>query len=217
MPISRSWRRRDHPVRGLGDCSFEPANEAWSDSTPTDARATAFSATWEGAATICRRSPRQLLAPGGRRGGPDLRLCPDAPCPPGLGRRPATRHRSASSRADCTLSMLFSDWDASGRRDLRMSQRPRTTTSAGKEQLWQIAPGSRRVRTPRPMAGGDLAIFGMGIASQDLTGDGLPRGLPHQPGRQQAANPRRGCAARRPTIATWPEARRQRDPAVRRR
>jgi enediyne biosynthesis protein E4 len=53
-----------------------------------------------------------------------------------------------------------------------------------------------------------LRIWGMGIASHDLTGDGLPRGVPHQPGRQQAPDPHR-----RPR----PPYERHRDPAGRHR
>ena len=53
-------------------------------------------------------------------------------------------------------------------------QRPPDTTTTGEEQLWRIAPGQ-----PPPLytaADGwhPLQIWGMGIASQDLTGDGYP-------------------------------------------
>ena len=45
---------------------------------------------------------------------------------------------------------------------------------AGEEQLWRIDPG----QPPRPYTAGDgwqqLRIWGMGIASQDLSGDGMP-------------------------------------------
>ena len=69
--------------------------------------------------------------------------------------------------------MLFSDWDASGRRDLRVSN-DRQYYIGGSEQLFRIAPGE----PPRAYTEADgwrrLVIFGMGIASQDLTGDGRP-------------------------------------------
>jgi hypothetical protein len=69
--------------------------------------------------------------------------------------------------------MLFSDWDGSGRRDLRVSN-DRQYYIGGSEQLFRMAPGE----PPRAYTEADgwrrLVIFGMGIASQDLTGDGRP-------------------------------------------
>jgi hypothetical protein len=69
--------------------------------------------------------------------------------------------------------MLFSSWDGSERRDLRVSN-DRQYYRDGSEQLWRIVPG----QPPTPYTAGDgwasLKIWGMGIASQDLTGDGLP-------------------------------------------
>ena len=43
--------RRERLLRGLGDCRFEPANERWSFDGGTGC-ASAFSATWEGDATL---------------------------------------------------------------------------------------------------------------------------------------------------------------------
>ncbi|HLO34766.1 MAG TPA: CRTAC1 family protein, partial [Candidatus Deferrimicrobium sp.] len=75
----------------------------------------------------------------------------------------------------CPLSMLFSDWDRSGRRDLRVSNdRHYYDNAVGEEQLWRITPGE----PPRLYGASDgwqsLQVWGMGIASQDVTGDGLP-------------------------------------------
>ena len=76
----------------------------------------------------------------------------------------------------CALSMLFSDWDRSGRRDLRVSNDRHyySDLSDGEEQLWRIAPGE----PPRQYTGDDgwvsVRIQGMGIASYDVTGDGYP-------------------------------------------
>jgi hypothetical protein len=79
----------------------------------------------------------------------------------------------ALSPSFCTLSMLFSDWDRSGRRDLRVSN-DRHYYRDGEEQLWRIEPGL----PPRPYGREDgwqpVHIWGMGIASQDLTGDRYP-------------------------------------------
>ena len=73
----------------------------------------------------------------------------------------------------CTLSMLFSDWDRSGRRDLRVSN-DRHYYRDGEEQLWRIEPG----RPPRLYTRDEgwqlLRVWGMGIASEDLTGDPYP-------------------------------------------
>ena len=75
----------------------------------------------------------------------------------------------------CALSMLFSDWDGSGRRDLRVSNdRQYYDNAVGGEQLWRVAPGE----APRAYTAADgwglLRLWGMGIASYDVTGDGLP-------------------------------------------
>ena len=135
--------------------------------------ATAFSATWEGA-TSCR----PLRSAATSRSGTDGEAAPTYDCAPN-----ALFARSAGCRpvrapltlepGYCALSMLFSDWDGSGRRDLRVSN-DRHYYIDGKEQLWRIAPGE----PPRLYTAADgwrrVKILGMGIASQDLTGDGLP-------------------------------------------
>ena len=69
--------------------------------------------------------------------------------------------------------MLFSDWDGSGRRDLRVTN-DRHYYTAGSDQLWKIAAG----QPPYAYTAADgwvrMVIWGMGIAAQDVTGDGLP-------------------------------------------
>jgi hypothetical protein len=73
----------------------------------------------------------------------------------------------------CTLSILFSDWDRSGRMDLRMTN-DRHYYVDGEEQLWRVAEGE----APRPYGRDEgwrrMVIWGMGIASYDVTGDGFP-------------------------------------------
>ena len=101
--------------RGLGDCRFEEAAEAWG-IAPGDAGTTAFSATWEPGAAwptlavgsyVDRDDPEgpfeachahALLRPEGEGYGAPVALEP----------------------AFCTLSMLFSDWDRRGAADLRV-------------------------------------------------------------------------------------------------
>jgi enediyne biosynthesis protein E4 len=156
-------------LRGLADCRFAAA----SGSLGLDGGSgwtTAFSATWEGATwlptlaigryaeldaednvTGCADGSLIRADPSGSKYGPPIPLTPSW----------------------CTLSMLFSDWDRSGRRDLRVSN-DRHYYRDGEEQLWRIEPG----RPPRLYTHDEgwmpLQLWGMGIASQDLTGDGYP-------------------------------------------
>jgi enediyne biosynthesis protein E4 len=69
--------------------------------------------------------------------------------------------------------MLFSDWNRSGTPSLRVSN-DREYYEGGQEQMWRIAPGE----PPRLYTENDgwkyLRVWGMGIASYDLTGSGYP-------------------------------------------
>ena len=157
-------------LKGTGDCHFERANEVLGfDGAPGDT--IAFSGTWEGAAGLptlafghyvelgpdgaptsdCASSTLLRPAPDAAGYGPPINLAPGY----------------------CTLSMLFSDWDRSGRRDLRVTN-DRHYYADGMDQLWRLEPG----QSPRLYTADDgwvaMQIFGMGIASQDLTGDGYP-------------------------------------------
>ena len=69
--------------------------------------------------------------------------------------------------------MLFSDWDRSGRVDLRVTN-DRHYYVDGEEQLWRVEPGEAPRLWTRDEGWRDLSIWGMGIASQDVTGDGYP-------------------------------------------
>ena len=73
----------------------------------------------------------------------------------------------------CTLSVLFSDWDRTGRRDLRMTN-DRHYYRDGEEQLWRVAAGEAPRSYTRQDGWQKMSIWGMGIASYDLTGDGFP-------------------------------------------
>jgi len=152
-------------LRGLGDCRFEDATDALG-LDPGEAWTTAFSATWEGTNEL------PTLAFGAYLGA-DRQTCGDSTLvrPAGDGERYADA--IPLTPGYCTLSVLFSDWDGSGRRDLRVSN-DRHYYIDGEEQLWRIEQG----QPPRPYTEADgwrpLQIWGMGIASQDLTGDGAP-------------------------------------------
>jgi hypothetical protein len=157
-------------LRGLGDCAFERANEAWH-YRGGNAWTAAFSATWESSDSlptlafgnylqldsveersyVCDDSKLFRPGPSGRRYG-----------------RPTTL-----SPGYCTLSMLFSDWDRSGRRDLRVSN-DRHYYLDGQEQLWRIEPGAAPRLWTQAEGWQPVRIWGMGIASYDLTGDGYP-------------------------------------------
>ncbi len=73
----------------------------------------------------------------------------------------------------CTLSMLFSDWNRTGQRDLRLAN-DRHYYTDGSEQLWAIAPDEEPRLYTQAEGWRPLQVWGMGLASQDLTGDGLP-------------------------------------------
>ena len=100
-------------LRGLGDCSFEHANETFG-FEGGDTWTVAFSATWEPATPAdagVRRLPRARTARAARTAG----------CASGTPTPTPTSRRSPLSPGYCTLSMLFSDWGRSGQRDLRMT------------------------------------------------------------------------------------------------
>jgi hypothetical protein len=73
----------------------------------------------------------------------------------------------------CALSMLFSDWSRSGEAALRVSN-DREYYKGGQEQLWQLSPGQAPVLYTSEQGWKPLQIWGMGIASHDLDGDGKP-------------------------------------------
>ncbi len=158
-------------LRGLGGCTFERANEDWGFDGGSD-WTTAFSATWEAGQAwptmafgnyvdhfdeqnLAHCAPGFLYRPAGEGGrfGPPMTLEP--------GR--------------CALSMLFSDWDRSGRRDLRVANDRHYYYNEGGEQLWMVAPDATpRLYTSVEDGWKPVRIFGMGIATEDLTGDGFP-------------------------------------------
>jgi hypothetical protein len=156
-------------LRGLGECQFERANEAWSIDGGNEWTA-AFSAQWEGSASLPTLAFGNYVALS--ETGEQIGECSDSYL-----FRPAetARYDTPIQLAPgwCTLSILFSDWDRSGRRDLRMTN-DRHYYRDGEEQLWRVADGE----APRLYTEEDgwqkMSIWGMGIASYDLTGDGLP-------------------------------------------
>ena len=156
----------DVMMRGSGDCTFEEANEKWSIDAADD-WTVGFSATWEGAAALPTLAFGNYLAEGGQTTGEceDHRLFrPDGESygPP-----------RALSPGFCTLSILFSDWNRSGRHDLRMTN-DRHYYRNGEEQLWRVVEGEDPRLYSREEGWQPMQIWGMGIAGRDVTGDGLP-------------------------------------------
>ncbi len=154
-------------VQGLGDCNFAEFPEALGFESP-EKWSTAFSATWEAGQNlptlavgnyVDRSNPEgpfeacdanSLYRPGGETYGRPLALSPGY----------------------CTLSLLFSDWGRKGRQDLRVSNDRHYYVRGGSEQMWAME-GS-----PRLYGEADnwqeFMLWGMGIASRDITGDGIP-------------------------------------------
>ncbi len=152
-------------LRGLGGCRFEGANESLGIDGGQD-WTVGFSATWEGANALPTLAFGSYLVPDGDVCG-DSRLV--RPAPTGDVYAPPI----ALTPGYCSLSMLFSDWNRSGRRDLRMAN-DRNYYIDGEEQLWRIAPGEEPRQYTEAEGWQPLQIWGMGIASQDLSGDGNP-------------------------------------------
>jgi hypothetical protein len=208
---------RESVLRGLGDCRFERAEERWG----IEAGAgwtVAFSATWETAdaalPTLAFGDYVTEDASGLATGCADDTLI--RPAASGTGYGPAI----ALTPSYCTLSMLFSDWSRTGRRDLRVSNDRQYYGDDGEEQLWRIEPG-QRPRLYGPDDGWEtLKVWGMGIASRDITGDSYPEIYltsqgdnklqtladgPTQPRYADIAL-RRGATAHRPYIGGDPNA-----------
>ncbi|HVY18559.1 MAG TPA: CRTAC1 family protein [Bauldia sp.] len=157
-------------MRGLGGCKFERANDKWA-FDGGDAWATAFAAEWEHGAkwptlaigTYIDRTKdiepwgsctdNWLLRPNADAAG----FGPRIPLTPSF----------------CTLSMLFTDWNRSGTASLRVSN-DREYYLGGTEQMWKVDPGQPPALYTAKDGWKPLKIWGMGIASADINGDGYP-------------------------------------------
>ena len=159
-------------LRGLDDCRFERGNEDWG-FDGGDAWTAAFSAKWEGSNTLPTLAFGNYL---------DLAKSEErATCADNVLVRPqegAATYAAPTplSPGWCTLSILFSDWDRSGRGDLRMTN-DRHYYVDGEEQLWRVAEGEAPRLYTHDEGWQHMEIWGMGIASYDVTGDGLPEVL----------------------------------------
>lgn len=155
--------------KGLGDCRFEQANEAWGFDGGKD-WTTAFSARWEKDAawpSLFFGNYVDREAPGSPFG-----TCADNrlwhPNETGGYKRP-----TLLKPGFCTLSALFTDWNRNGKADLRLTN-DRQYYRGGQEQLWRVASNGKLRLYGRRDGWRKLNIWGMGIASHDVTGDGYP-------------------------------------------
>jgi hypothetical protein len=153
-------------LKGGADCSFAPfeglnvdLGSAWT---------TAFSATWEAGLTY----PTLAFGNYVNRGDPDgpFEACDDSY----LFRPNGEVYGDALKLAPsfCPLSMLFSDWGRTGKRDLRVSNDRHYFVKGGQEQLWSMQAVPQLYTEAEGWVKHEL--WGMGIASRDLIGNGIP-------------------------------------------
>ncbi|MGH1332156.1 MAG: CRTAC1 family protein [Paracoccaceae bacterium] len=150
-------------LRGRGDCTFELATRAMG-ITPDTGWSTAFTAWWE------QGDERPTLAIGNYvdRDNPEG---PFEACDSNAILRPEGEGYRAETLAPgfCPLSILAAN-DARGRPTLRLSNDRHYYVKGGYEQMWDI--GERRFLGAAD-GWGNIALWGMGIASRDLNGDGF--------------------------------------------
>ncbi|MGB7432260.1 MAG: CRTAC1 family protein [Ahrensia sp.] len=163
---------RNLVLKGGPDCTFENAANDFEFDGGRE-WTTAFSATFEAGQTFPTLAFGNYVdrtAPGTPWG-----TCHDNVLmrpQPGID-TPSYSQLELLTPSHCTLSMTFTDWDRSGRRDLRVTN-DRQYYRGGQEQLWRMEPG----RAAREYTSSDgwrsVTIWGMGIATADLDADGLP-------------------------------------------
>ncbi len=153
-------------LKGRPNCRFGPFDNLGFLSE--DHWTTGFSATWEDGQSLPTLAFGTYVD----------RFDPDGPfetCGPTLLYRP---HGSGYQQplhlepGHCSLSILFSDWARTGRADLRVSNDRHYYVRGGQEQLWAMEADPRLYDLDEGWL--PYSIWGMGIASRDLTGDGFP-------------------------------------------
>lgn len=157
---------QDILLRGLGECDFTPFHDLAFNSP--EKWTTGFSATWEG----------ENLLPTLAFGTYVDRTDPDGPfeaCDGNLLYRTSAETYLSPQTLEpgyCALSILFSDWNRNGQADLRVSNDRHYYVRNGSEQMWRLDTEPRLYQAEDGWK--DYSIWGMGIASRDLTGDGWP-------------------------------------------
>lgn len=155
----------DRVLQGDADCTFTDVTESWG-IPQTDQWTTAFTAWWEAGArfpTLAIGHYVDRADPDGPFGTCDTQTILSS----NTGALPAY---SAQPLAPgyCTLSMLAAE-DARGRKALRISNDRHYYVDEGAEQLWDI--DTQRFLGPED-GFPTVSLWGMGIASRDLNGDG---------------------------------------------
>ena len=155
----------DRVLRGGPDCGFTDVTESWA-IPQTDQWTTAFTAWWDEGAqfpTLAVGHYVDRANPDGPFGTCDTQtiLSPAATDTP-------TYAAETLAPGYCTLSMLAAQ-DARGVMSLRISNDRHYYVSGGSEQVWDIK--ERRFLGPDD-GFATVSLWGMGIASRDLTGDG---------------------------------------------
>ncbi|WP_036221016.1 CRTAC1 family protein [Maritalea myrionectae] len=152
---------------GQGNCQFAPSTML--DGLGGDHWTTAFSATWENG----QKLPTLAFGNYVDRTDPDG---PFGTCDANILLRPKEGGYQKVIQLEpgyCALSILFSDWNANGQQDLRISNDRHYYLNDGQEQLWQL-----RSKGPHLLTAEEgwikHQLWGMGIASRDLDFDGKP-------------------------------------------
>ena len=154
-------------MKGLGNCRFEDATDTWS-IDPGDGWSTAFSATWEAG------NDWPTLAVGNYVDRKDPKG-PFGTCDAHQLFRPVGQHYAPAdiiTPGYCSLSMLFTDWSGTGQQHLWISNDRHYYVHDGHEQLFRIRPEIHEFTEDEGWR--QVKLWGMGIASRDLSGDGLP-------------------------------------------
>jgi hypothetical protein len=153
-------------LKGDGTCGFRDATAEWGLVTG-DRWTTAFTATWE------RGRDRPTLVFGHYVDRTDP-AGPFEACDTNTLYRPEGERYGAPVTLEpgfCALSMLISDWQRKGTPELRISNDRHYYVRGGYEQMWRLDPLAERTEAD---GWRKVSLWGMGIASADLTGDGLP-------------------------------------------
>jgi len=153
-------------LKGGPDCHFSAANASFG-YQDDGLWSTAFSATWEDGQVL----PTFAV---GNYVDRDHKDAPFGTCENNYLYRPKNAAYDIPiplSPGFCSLSMLFSDWGRTGRQDLRVSNDRHYYVRGGAEQLWKM--GDEPELYTKAEGWNKHSIWGMGIASRDITGDGF--------------------------------------------
>ena len=160
-------------LRGLGDCRFERANERLGLSTAATPGPSASARPGRTRPTLPTlafgRVPRAWTRPANRRPTAPTARWSARPTVTARRTRRRSRWRPAGARCPCCSATGTAPAGATC-----ASATTATTTATARSSSGGSRPASRRAPTRRDDGWARLRLWGMGIASQDLTGDGYP-------------------------------------------